>query len=70
MYEFKVEGMTCGGCIKSINNALRSLDPEVKVSADLESKTLRVESSKSQKDLSALIEEAGYTVVSATSLLR
>lgn len=66
MYEFKVQGMTCGSCANTITLALRSLDPKVKVSADVKAQTLRVESNQDQQDLSALIEEAGYTVVAAS----
>jgi copper chaperone len=65
MYEFKVQGMTCGSCANAITYALRSVDPKVKVSVDIKSQTVRVESSKDQKDLAGLIEEAGYPVVSA-----
>jgi copper chaperone len=68
MYEFKVQGMTCGSCANTITYALRSIDPKVKVSADIKSQTLRVESNQDQGALSNLIEEAGYTVVSATSV--
>ena len=68
MYEFKVQGMTCGSCANTITFALRSLDPKVKVSADVKSQTLRVESSQDQVALSALIEEAGYAVESVTSV--
>jgi copper chaperone len=68
MYEFKVQGMTCGSCANTITYALRSIDPKVKVSADVKSQTLRVESNQDRGALSNLIEEAGYTVVSATSV--
>jgi copper chaperone len=68
MYEFKVQGMTCGSCANTITYALRSIDPKVKVSADIKSQTLRVESSQDQASLSSLIEEAGYAVKSVTSI--
>lgn len=66
MYEFKVQGMTCGSCANTITYALRSLDPKVKVSADVKSQTLRVDSQHNQEALSALIEEAGYPVLSVS----
>lgn len=68
MYEFKVTGMTCGSCANTITYALRSLDSKVKVSADLKSQTLRVDSNHDQEEITALIEEAGYPVVSANRI--
>lgn len=68
MYEFKVTGMTCGSCANTITYALRSLDPKVKVSADVKAQTLRVDSNHDQEEISTLIEEAGYPVVSATRI--
>jgi copper chaperone len=68
MYEFKVQGMTCGSCANTITYALRSIDPKVKVSTDVKSGTIRVESSQDQTALSSLIEEAGYAVESVTSI--
>lgn len=68
MYQFQVNGMTCGSCANTIFYALRTLDPKVKVQADVRSQTIRVESRQDLASLANLIEEAGYTVVSATSL--
>lgn len=64
MYEFKVEGMTCGHCIQSITRAVKTLDGNAKVVADLASQTVRVESSAAAPDLAAEIEDAGYKVLS------
>ena len=62
MYEVKVSGMTCGSCASSITHALKTIDPKVKVSVDLQTQTVRVESDKNENDITALIEEAGYPV--------
>jgi len=35
MYEIKVTGMTCGGCVKSITNALKAFDSKADVDVDL-----------------------------------
>jgi len=64
MYEFKISGMTCGSCANRITIALRSIDSDVKVLADVTSKTVRVESAKSQNAISQAIEDAGYAVES------
>lgn len=68
MYEFKVTGMTCGSCAHTIAYALKSVDPKVKVSADVKAQTLRIESTQDQKEIASLIEEAGYPVVSASRI--
>lgn len=68
MYEFKVQGMTCGSCANTITYALRSIDPKVKVSADVKSQTLRVDSNQDKGALSNLIEDAGYPVVSVSTI--
>lgn len=39
----KVEGMTCGGCVKSIENALATHEGIHRTSADLDAGTLSVE---------------------------
>lgn len=62
MYEVKVSGMTCGSCANSITHALKTIDPKVKVSVDVQTQTVRVESDKNEKDITALIEEVGYPV--------
>jgi copper chaperone len=64
MYEFKVEGMTCGHCIQAITKSLSELDHGAKVMADLPSQTVRVESTQDPRTLAVEIEEAGYTVLS------
>ncbi len=68
MYEFKVEGMTCGHCIQTITKTLNKLDQSAKVVADLASQTIKVESVQDPKSLAAEIEDAGYTVVSTRTL--
>ena len=49
----KVEGMTCGGCVKSITNALQTKDGIKETNADLDSKTVTVSFDP------AVIQEAG-----------
>jgi copper chaperone len=65
MYEFKVQGMTCGGCVKSVTNSIKKVDADASVHVDLSSQIIQIQSSKSQKDFSASIENAGFDVLSA-----
>ncbi len=68
MYEFKVQGMTCPSCAKSMRMALHSIDAEADVEVNLPSQTVKVKSSKSQKEVAAIIEEAGYPVLEARQI--
>lgn len=68
MYEVKVSGMTCGSCANSMEYALKTIDPKVKVSVDLKSQTVKVESDRDQNQITALIEDAGYPVLSAKKI--
>jgi copper chaperone len=68
MYEFKVEGMTCNHCVQAITKTLTQFDQAAKVSVDLSSQTVKVESTQDPKALAAEIEEAGYTVVHTRQL--
>ena len=64
MLQFKVEGMTCGHCVKSVARAVESVEPGAKVDIDLASGQVNVASDKAQA-ISAAIEEAGYKVLSS-----
>ena len=68
MYEIKVSGMTCGGCVSSITNALKSMDSKASVTVNLKSQIVTVESEKVQDDIVSAIEDAGYSVIEAKKL--
>ncbi|MBW0432404.1 copper chaperone [Leptospira yasudae] len=66
MVEFQVENMTCGSCANVISKAIKTIDPNVQVSVDVASQTVRVDSGRSEKELANLIEECGYPVSKST----
>lgn len=68
MYEIKVSGMTCGGCVRSVTTALKSLDSNATVDVNLKSQLVTVESEKGQDEIVSAIEEAGYTIVETKKL--
>jgi len=68
MYEIKVTGMTCGGCVKSITNALKAFDSKADVDVDLGSQIIKIESEKSQDEITSTIEDAGYTVIGSKKM--
>ena len=64
MIETKVLGMTCQGCVKSVTNALKSLDANAEVTVELATKLVTVKTNKNASDVKATIEDAGYDVES------
>ena len=60
MIKLKVEEMACGGCVKSIKEALTALDSNVAVEADLETGAVDVTSEASPEAVREAIEEAGF----------
>ena len=66
MYELKVDGMTCGGCVSSVKRALQALDANASIDVDLQSKTVKIDTAVELHAVKAAIEDAGYDVLSAT----
>ncbi|MBK4737773.1 heavy-metal-associated domain-containing protein [Noviherbaspirillum pedocola] len=66
MYELKVEGMTCGGCVRSVTKSVQSVDGNARVDVDLPSGRVRIDSAAQLDAVKNAIEDAGYTVTSAT----
>lgn len=61
----KVQGMTCGGCVASVERVLRGLDGVAKVGVSLERGEAAVEFDRARvsvEDLRGAIEDAGYDV--------
>jgi copper chaperone len=58
--EFHVEGMTCGGCARSVTKAIALVDPAATVSADPPSRRVQVQTSASEAQIIAALTEAGF----------
>lgn len=56
-----VPDMTCGGCASAVERAVKRVDAQAAVSVDLASKIVRIDSSAPAGQLTAAIEEAGFT---------
>ena len=57
---YKVGGMTCGGCVRSVTNALERLSPEIEVEVSLENGSARVRGDHSEGTIKQAIEDAGF----------
>ena len=62
MYELQVEGMTCGGCVRSVTKSVQSVDSNAKVDVDLPTKKVRVETQATLEAVKSAINDAGYEV--------
>jgi copper chaperone len=65
MQVFKVQGMTCGHCVRAVTGALQGVDPQARVEVDLAAKEVRVESQADAQALIEAIREEGYGVDAA-----
>jgi copper chaperone len=62
MYELQVEGMSCGGCVRSVTRSVQAVDGNAKIDVDLASKKVRVETQASLDAVKSAISDAGYDV--------
>jgi len=60
--KYKVDGMTCDGCARSVTNAITKLAPNAKVAVDLSTGTVTVDGAAVDAVKSA-VENAGFDFV-------
>lgn len=58
--QFHIERMACGGCVKTITDAITSIDPAARVEADTAARTVAVGTSAAQADIRRVLANAGY----------
>ncbi len=63
--ELKIEGMTCGGCARSVTKAIRSVDADAAIKADPAARMVEVETTATQAAILQVLEEAGYPATAA-----
>ncbi len=68
MYELQVEGMSCGGCVRSVTRSVQGVDGNAKVDVDLKSKQVRVRSDAPLEAVVTAIADAGYLVSSSAAV--
>lgn len=56
---YKVDGMTCGGCARSVTNAIGKLAPDAKVAVDLPAGVVTVDGADAETVKTA-VEGAGF----------
>ena len=60
MQTFKVDGMTCGGCVGAVTRAVQAVDKDAKVEVDLASKIVKVDSKVPPLQIIDVITNAGF----------
>jgi copper chaperone CopZ len=58
--ELTINDMTCGGCVASITRVVTGLDPDAKISADIGTKRVTIDSPLATDAVVAAITDAGY----------
>lgn len=60
--QLKVPDMTCGGCVNTITNAIKTVDASATVQGDPKTKIVLVETQVSEAAIKIAITTAGYQV--------
>lgn len=61
MIRLSIPEMSCGHCEKTIREAVKEVDENARVTVDLGSRTVDIETARTRDDVSGAIAEAGYT---------
>lgn len=62
MITLEVEGMTCMGCVASVESALKKADPTAKVAVDLPSGKVEIDGALGFAAAKDVIEATGFDV--------
>ncbi len=65
MLKLKVEGMTCGGCAKSVTRAVEGVSSVERAVVDLKAGEVVVEGVADERAIRQAIEDAGFSVRAA-----
>jgi copper chaperone CopZ len=63
--QFDIPSIHCDGCVRSITKAVKRVDPEASVSADLDTKRVVIGSDHEAHEFAQAIEEAGFDLKAA-----
>lgn len=58
--QLKVLKMSCGGCLNTITNAIRTVDAKATVHGDPKTKTVLVETQAAESAIKTAIAQVGY----------
>jgi copper chaperone len=58
---FRVSGMSCGGCVSSVEQAIKAVAPEADVDVMLDAGLVKVEGLDDNDLVRKAVEDAGFT---------
>jgi len=58
--QLKVPDMTCGGCVSTITNVIKTVDANASVQGDPKTKIVSVETQASESAIKTAIAKVGY----------
>ena len=62
MLQYKVSGMSCGHCVKSVTSAVKKVAPMADINVDLTLGEVTVNGSEAKEKIAAAITDAGFEV--------
>lgn len=57
---YRVEGMTCGGCARSVTEAIHRVSPALMVEVNVEAGQVRIKGEHDEARLREAVEAAGF----------
>lgn len=60
LIEFKIDAMTCGHCVRTVTQVVQQADPKARVTVDLPTHRVQVETAQPREAIAAVLVEAGY----------
>jgi copper chaperone len=61
--KYRIKGMTCGGCVRAVSNAIRTAAADARVDVDLPSGTVSVEGAIPEATVAKAVTAAGFEFV-------
>lgn len=57
---YRIEGMTCEGCVRAVTRAIQAALPGARLTVDLKSASVEVDDAVPEKTVAAAVDGAGF----------
>ena len=57
---YRIEGMTCDGCVRAVTRAIQAAAPQARITVDLRSKTAEIDDAVPPATVAAAVDGAGF----------